>query len=334
MKILTTNHPIIVNGVRESKSSDYLSASGQDTPDDFFGADGLEVISSKNPIIFNGDKISNPSWYESAEGSRMSSKRASNIAQRIAKNERIKANAQKRIDAINSRVQASGKPMGRIDANIVNGLQRQIARVQAFIDKLNAMASSSADGDDYYGMDGDIYSYIDKKNTTDVKGFQTYANSKGAKLVVDGIWGAKTEAEYTKFGAEWEATKNPIPTPAVANVVANAPVVPPNTNPTANQVAEAKRKGLFWDKVKGGWVYAKESGILDWVGNLFGLQPPPAFQPTNTGGGTGGGTGGDGGKVVTDDDNKKLTKTQKTLLYVGGALVLGFVIYTIAKPKK
>ena len=333
MKILTTNHPIIVNGVRESKSSDYLSASGQDTPDDFFGADGMtDVISQKNPIILNGNRISNPSWYESAEGSRMSAKRSENIQRRIAKNERIKAQAQKRIDAINSRVQASGKPMGKVDANIIRGLQKQIARVQAMIDKLNAMASSSFSGDDYYGASGDDYYSIDQKNTADVKAFQTYANGKGAKLVVDGIWGAKTQAEWSKYGAEWEALKNPVPAPAVANVVKDAPVVPPNTNPTPNQIADAKKKGLFWDKVKGGWVYAKESGILDWVGNLFGLKPPPAFQPTPTAN-TGAGAGAGAGAVITDDTNKGMSKTTKTLLYVGGALVVGFIIFEIAKPK-
>jgi hypothetical protein len=331
MKILSTNHPIIVNGVRESKSSDYLSASGQDTPDDYYGADGMtDVVSSKNPIIVNGKDISNPTWYVSADGNKMSKSRASNIERRLAKLNREKSHAQDRIDKINARVSASGKPMGRVDANIIRGLTKQVARIQATIDSLLAKQSSSFSGDDYYGMDGDIYSYIDKKNTTDVKGFQTYANSKGAKLVVDGIWGAKTEAEYTKFGAEWEATKNPVPTAQVPVVVAQAPVVPQGQTPTANQVADAKKKGLFWDKVKGGWVYAKESGLLDWVGNLFGLKPPPAFQPTpptNT-------TTNTTTTTTSDDDGKGMSKTTKTLLYVGGALVLGFVIYTIAKPKK
>lgn len=364
MKILTTNHPIIVNGVKESKSSDYLSADGQALPDDYFSADGsdfyeargrrrrwrkalnyipavaianklsnadgmTDVVSSKNPIIINGQDISNPSWYLSADGSRMSKARASNIEKRLAKLNREKANAQARIDKINSRVSASGKPMGRVDENIIRGLTKQVARIQATIDKLVAMQSSSFSGDDYYGMDADIYSYIDKKNTTDVKAFQTYANGKGAKLVVDGIWGAKTQAEYDKYGAEWEATKNPVSTAQVQNVVAQAPVVPQGQTPTATQVADAKKKGLFWDKVKGGWVYAKESGLLDWVGNLFGLKPPPAFQPTPPTATTTTTT-----TTTSDDSGKGMSKTTKTLLYVGGALVLGFVVYTIAKPKK
>ena len=346
MKILTTNHPIIVNGVKESKSSDYLSASGQDTPDDYYGADGMtDVVSSKNPIIVNGKDISNPTWYVSADGNKMSKSRASNIERRLAKLNREKSHAQDRIDKINARVSASGKPMGRVDANIIRGLTKQVARIQATIDSLLAKQSSSFSGDDYYGMDADIYSYIDKKNTTDVKAFQIYALSKGAdlsfiskttgKLVTgnasaDGIWGAKTQSAYDKFGAEWEATKNPVSTAQVQNVVAQAPVVPQGQTPTANQVADAKKKGLFWDKVKGGWVYAKESGLLDWVGNLFGLKPPPAFQPTpptNT-------TTNTTTTTTSDDDGKGMSKTTKTLLYVGGALVLGFVIYTIAKPKK
>ena len=92
---------------------------------------------------------------------------------------------------------------------------------------------------------------------------------------------------------------------------------------------------MFWDKVKGGWVYAKEGGILDWVGNLLGVQVPPAFQPTGTptGGTTGGTTGGNTGSGTKDDDGKGMSKTTKTLLMVGGALVVGFVVYKLVKPK-
>lgn len=264
MKILTTNHPIIVNGQRESKASDYLPANGQDTPDDYYGADGdlTDVVSTKNPIVVNGKEISNPTWYMSAEGGRMSAKRSENIQQRIAKNERIKANAQKRIDAINSRVQASGKPMGRVDENVIRGLQKQIARVQAMIDKLNAMASSSANGDDYYGAD------------------------------------------------------------------ATAPTVPQGGTPTATQVADAKKKGLFWDKVKNTWVKAKEGGILDWAGNLLGINVPPAFQPTPPTSTTTTTTGG-----TNTPPPPPMNKTTKTLLIVGGVLVVGFIVYEIAKPK-
>jgi hypothetical protein len=350
MKILSTNHPIIVNGVRESKPSDYLSASGQDTPDDYYSADGMtDVVSSKNPIIINGSDISNPSWYLSAEGSRMSKARASNIEKRLAKLNREKANAQARIDKINARVSASGKPMGRVDENIVRGLTKQVARIQATIDNLLAMQSSSFSGDDYYGANGDDYYSIDGKNPEETKKFQDWLdNVKKIKWVgatnTDltngnflnkgfgyGNFGASTTKANSRYGAEYQAFLNPVTNTQVQNVIAQAPVVPPNTNPTPNQVADAKKKGLFWDKVKGGWVYAKESGILDWVGNLFGLQPPPAFQPTQTTTTTG--SAGTGGAVITDNE-KGMSKTTKTLLYVGGALVLGFVIYTIAKPKK
>jgi hypothetical protein len=283
MKIVTTNHPIIVNGVKESKPSDYLSANGDfyeargrkrkgwrkavhyipavAIADTVSNADGVmtDVISTKNPIVVDGKYISNPTWYL-AEGNK------------------------------------------------------------------GAKANNSVD--DYYGMDGDIYSYIDKKNTVDVKAFQTYANGKGAKLVVDGIWGAKTQAQYDKYGAEWEATKNPVTTAVAPSIVANAPVVPQGATPTATQVADAKKKGLFWDKVKGAWVYAKEGGILDWVGGLLGIKPPSAFQPTPPTATTTTTT------TTNDDANKGMSKTTKTLLMVGGALVLGFVIFEIAKKKK
>ena len=348
MKILTTNHPIIVNGVKESKSSDYLSASGQASPDDYYSADGMtDVVSSKNPIIVNGSDISNPSWYLSADGSRMSKARASNIEKRLAKLNREKANAQARIDKINARVNASGKPMGKVDANVIRALTKQIARQQAMIDKLVAMQSSSFSGDDYYGASGDDFYSIDGKNPTETKAFQDWLDNvkkikwvgatdtdltngnflnKGAGY---GNFGVSTTKANSRYGAEYQASLNPVPTAQVQNVVANAPAVPQGGTPTATQVADAKKKGLFWDKVKGGWVYAKESGLLDWVGNLFGLKPPPAFQPTPPTATTTTTT-----ITTSDDSGKGMSKTTKTLLYVGGALVLGFVIYTIAKPKK
>jgi hypothetical protein len=335
MKILTTNHPIIVNGVKESKSSDYLSADGM-----------TDVVSSKNPIVINGQDISNPTWYLSADGGRMSSARASNITKRLAKLNREKSHAQDRIDKINARISASGKPMGRVDSNIVNGLNKQVARIQATIDSLLAKQSSSFDGDDYYGMDADIYSYIDGKNPVETKAFQDWLDNvkkikwvgatdtdltngkflnKGAGY---GNFGVSTTKANARYGAEYQASLNPISNAQVQNIVAQAPVVPQGQTPTATQVADAKKKGLFWDKVKGGWVYAKESGLLDWVGNLFGLKPPPAFQPTPPTATTTTTT------TTNDDDGKGMSKTTKTLLYVGGALVLGFVIYEIAKKKK
>jgi len=264
MKIVSTNHPIIVNGVRESKASDYLSASGQSAPDDYYSADGLtDIISSKNPIVVDGKNLSNPTWYL-AEGDRMSQKRADNVGRRIAKLTREIKNAQARIDSINARVSASGNPMGSVDTNIIRGLTRQIGRQQATLDKLMNMQSSSADGDDYYGADA-------------------------------------------------------------------VPTVPQGGTPTANQVADAKKKGLFWDKVKNTWVKAKEGGVLDWVGGLFGLNVPPAFQPTQT---QGGGQGGNQGGNTTPPPPPPMNKTTKTLLIVGGALVVGFIIYSVAKPRR
>lgn len=292
MKILTTNHPIIVNGVKESKPSDYLTADGVDydidvkssknpiivngkdisNPTWYLGADGLmtDVVSTKNPIIVDGKDISNPTWYLSADGERMSKKRANNVSKRIAKIQREIANAQGRIDKINARVSASGKPMGKVDQNVVNSLTKMIQRKQTTLEGLMAMQSSSADGDDFYNAD------------------------------------------------------------------ATPPVVPSGSQPTPNQVADAKKKGLFWDKAKGTWVFLKEGGILDWVGNILGVGTPPAFQPTGGGTATSGGisTGGGtttGGTTINDNNQKGLSKTQKTLVYVGGALLVGFVIYELVK---
>lgn len=53
----------------------------------------------------------------------------------------------------------------------------------------------------------DMYLSIDGNNKQEVMSFQEYANSKGASLVVDGIYGPKSKAAYKTYGADWEKQK-------------------------------------------------------------------------------------------------------------------------------
>jgi hypothetical protein len=84
-------------------------------------------------------------------------------------------------------------------------------------------------------------------------------------------------------------------------------------------------KGLTWDKVKGAWTKAQESGVVDKVkgvvGSLFGIGedskprgsvPISKRPPTKT---------------------KGMTTTTKVLIGVGVAAVIGFVIYKVASNK-
>jgi hypothetical protein len=363
MKILTTNHPIIVNGVKESKPSDYLSA------------DGIEVSSSKNPIIVDGNDVSNPSWYMSASGSdddfynvanddfysageydfyradgddfygadsltqgdgntRLANpKKATNVAERISRNEARLNRVMARIERIKARVQASGKPIKESVANTLAMLEKRAEGFRTKIAQLQSMLQSSASGDEFYDADGEDYSYIDKKNTADVKAFQNYANSKGAKLVVDGIWGAKTQAEYDKFGAEWEASRSaaPIvspavtPTPEPSNVqivTSGVPSVPAGQQPTAAQMEELKKKGVFWDKAKRVWITAKQTGFLDYLADVFGVKSslPTQTEPTST-------------LPQTSPRTRPLSAGVKIAIGVGIVAVVGLIIYSNSKNK-
>jgi hypothetical protein len=185
---------------------------------------------------------------------------------------------------------------------------------------------ANADGfnnDEFYNTEGETYSYIDKANKTEVKAFQDYVIrvKKDTAILgsagVDGLWGDNTQKAYDKYGADWEEYKKKamgvmgafLGIPSSSPVPSTAPAV--SGEPTPAQVEEQKKKGLFWDKAKKTWVSAKEIGLVDYVLDIFGAKPKEA-EPTP----------------------KKLSNTSKTILYVGGAVILGLIIYAIAKPKK
>lgn len=185
----------------------------------------------------------------------------------------------------------------------------------------------------------DYMSSIDGKNSNQVMAFQKYANSKGANLTVDGKWTRKdgkksnTQIAYDKYGAEWEKSviNAQTSTPSVSStsvgtkpetvVVTDAPNVPTGSVPTSTQVEEQKKKGVFWDKAKGVWVRAKDSGMLDNLANYFGLNTGAPTDPT----------------VDTNtppiDDKPKMSKGLKIGLIVGGVVLLGIIVFVATRPK-
>lgn len=94
------------------------------------------------------------------------------------------------------------------------------------------------------------------------------------------------------------------------------------TQPTPQQIEEQKKKGLTWDKVKGTWVKAKESGLLDSIISFITptqtapVSAPPQAEP-----------------IPTEQPKEGLSKNAKIGLIVGGLAVVGAIIYFATKDK-
>ena len=93
----------------------------------------------------------------------------------------------------------------------------------------------------------------------------------------------------------------------------------------ANQYQSSqKEKGLTWDKVKGAWTKAQESGLVDKAKGLLG----GLFGKGNT-------SSGGGYTPVSKRPpakSKKMTTTTKVLIGVG-VVAVGFLIYKVATNK-
>jgi len=95
----------------------------------------------------------------------------------------------------------------------------------------------------------------------------------------------------------------------------------PATTPTQALVDENKKKGLTWDKAKGIWVKANESGLVDSVLDIFGLSkkdttPPPVEVTTTT------------------KKEEGMSKTTKIIIVVGALALVSGIVYYATKDKK
>jgi len=283
---IKTKYPIIINGVKESPASEYLSAEGE------------LITSSKNPIIINGKHISNPTWYLPMDG--------------------------ENFDTMTSVEMSDGKTG--------NG------------------KSQSSNKDEFYDADGDNYSYIDQKNSGQVKAFQDWLDAKGLKWVGAtnaaltngkalkkgggyGTFGPSTTKAYAVYGAEWEATRtsstpapssaptgSSAPAPPTSNVevvTSGVPTIPSGSQPTAAQIEQQKKKGVFWNKAKGVWVKAKEAGIFDWLGNILGVTPTTTETP-----------------IEEEPRSRKMGSGVQTAIIIGAVVVVGLFLYSQSKKGK
>ena len=101
----------------------------------------------------------------------------------------------------------------------------------------------------------------------------------------------------------------------------------------AEQVDKAKKEGKFWNGLKGGWEKFKvtENGqivvnsamalLLNKLGGA-GTTAPTDTAPT-----------ADGNSNEKLNGKQPMSKTTKTILMVGGVLVIGLIIYSIVKKK-
>ena len=96
-----------------------------------------------------------------------------------------------------------------------------------------------------------------------------------------------------------------------------------DNQPTAQQIEEQKKKGLTWDKVKGTWVKAKESGLIDSIVNFLTPSAPVTPTPTPT----------PTPSVEPPPPPKGMSTTTKIVIGVGAVAVLGAIIYFATKDK-
>lgn len=115
---------------------------------------------------------------------------------------------------------------------------------------------------------------------------------------------------------------------------------PEGPEPTDKEKKDkAKSEGKIWDKISGSWRKMTEdeasrfnklraSGAFSMLGQLLGLQTPPAGTGTGAGSGIGAGTG-----TPPPPPPTKISTTTWVLIGVG-VLALGGLIYFATRDKK
>jgi hypothetical protein len=122
----------------------------------------------------------------------------------------------------------------------------------------------------------DTYSNLDGKSpASEIIAFQRFALSKGADLTyvnkktgklvsgygaIDGVWGQKTADAYAKFGADWEASKNPSSTS-----VNSSPSVGASTTTNTTTATDTTSQGGS-ETDKSGTAPKKGLSTMAWVG--------------------------------------------------------------------
>jgi len=197
---------------------------------------------------------------------------------------------------------------------------------------------------------------IIKNSVGRIKAFQDWLDAKGIKWVgaTDaelnngkllnkgsgyGTFGPSTVKAWDKYGDSFVATAQ-----TMTNILTGMPTTPSapvvtttttTTEPTPQQKEEAAKRGLQWDKVKGWIQIGQQTGIIDSVLGLFGVQPQPVVTGSEGGTIPGGSVTTPGGSVVvTTPEEEKRKKRNRMLLIGGGVLAVVVIGYFIFRSKK
>lgn len=179
----------------------------------------------------------------------------------------------------------------------------------------------------------DMWCSLDGSSSkTEIKAFQDWMDAKHPNWVNGknlnkgsgyGTFGPSTSKAWGSFGSEYSASL----TTAVGSALASAGSNLSTTNPKTGET----KKGMFWDKAKGVWVKAQESGLLNQLGGLLGgligKKQGTGDTPTTW-------TGETPAPSTTppaEGDKKPMSTTTKVLIGVGVVAVLGVIIYMATK---
>jgi hypothetical protein len=162
-------------------------------------------------------------------------------------------------------------------------------------------------------------------NSNEWKSFQKWFNAKGytPALTVDGIPGTNTNKAWETYGAKFTADRMALSGTLLQTFgpVTTTTTTTQSTTPSADDQEKMKKLGYFWDKAKGVYTKAQESGVLDSVLNVFGLGAPKTVTQTEA-------------VKVTESGKQPMSNTTKAILIGGGALVLITIIALVTKSKR
>ena len=273
-------------------------------------------VTTAYPVIIDKERKSYPEWYLNANGKRVrkragKGKPASAPASApvgSAKKETTKPKADKPMGG--AKVRTRARVQGGKNVTSFGGM-KVTTMYPVIIDKQRKSYPEW-----YLNMDG--------KNKQEVMAFQDWLDSKGYKWVNGkalnkgygyGNYGTSTTKAYAKYGSDYEKSLVK-PTPAVGKATQTT-----TKEPTAETQKQMKEKGLFWNKLKGGWVQADEIGLIDKLAGWVGLTP------SNQGG---------GGEVIVPEEQpegKGMGTGTMVLIGLGVVALLGVVYYMSKSPK-
>lgn len=154
--------------------------------------------------------------------------------------------------------------------------------------------------------------------------FQQFANSKGwtPALVVDGVWGTKTQKAIDSLGSDYDKMLAGTTTSSTSTSSGSTS----GGAPSVEEQTKMAKAGKIWEKGKGWVTSGKAKNFLDNAKGLFGGLFGGEQTPVDS-----------GSQYVaptpTPEAKKGLSKGAKIGIAVGVVAVLGFIIYKATKKK-